>query len=292
MSDLQKAFQDFLNRIPPDELRDEHDFELISRQFMAMQNSRPIDDFEGLSATQMTQSLSGIEGFDGFMLQRQQTFDDVDLCQVPLVAMFHVLAEEFGEKGIKLTPKGRLPRKVVLALYEANSALVTDERYDLFPRLEEDSAAVCAARVVFEELKLLRIVKGRITLTALGKTMARAASVQQLFWMLFEFTVRDFNWGYTDGYDDADPHIQNSFVFSLWLLQKDQGWQPFSQFLARYHRAFPMLSDHSMQALQLRMTRVWQWIGVLQLKFDENRQNYRGENDVLMLTRLGRALYG
>lgn len=291
MSDLQKALQDFLNRIPPDELRDEHDLELVSRQFMAMQNSQPIDDFEGLSASLMSESLSGIEGFDGFMLQRHQTFDDADLCRVPLVAMFHVLAESLGEKGIKLTPQGRLPRKVVRALYDANRALVTDERFGRPPQLEEDSAAASAARVIYEELKLVRVVKGRMVLTVRGKTLAQTAHVQKLFWMIFEFTARNFNWGYTDRYD-ADPHIQNSFVFCLWLLKKNQGWQPFNQFLTRYYRAFPMLSDDSMLALKLRMTRVWQWVGVLQVKFDENPGNYWGENDELMLTRLGRALYG
>jgi len=291
MGDLKKALRDFLNRIPPDLLRDEQDFELVSRQFMAMQNSQPIDDFEGLSASQMAQSLSGIEGFDGFTLQRQQTLDPADLCQVPLVAMFHVLAKDLGEKGIKLTPKGRLPRKVVLALYGAKRALVTDERFDLLPRLEDESAAVYAARAIFQELRLLRVIKGRMVLTALGKTLVPVASAQRLFWMIFEFTARDFSWGYTDLYE-ADPHIQRSFVFSLWLLKKNQSWQPFSQFLARYHRAFPMLSDRCLLALQLRMTRVWQWMGVLELRLDEGSLDYRGGNDVLMLTRLGRALYG
>jgi hypothetical protein len=272
-------------------LRDEQDFELVSRQFMAMQNSQPIEDFEGLSASQMAQSLSGIDGFDGFMLQRQQTLDPVDLCQVPLVAMFHALAEELGEKGMKLTPKGRLPRKVVLALYGAKRALVADERFDFHPRLEDESAAVYAARAIFQELRLLRVIKGRVALTALGKRLAPVASAQRLFWMIFEFTARNFNWGYTDLYE-ADPHIQHSFVFSLWLLKKNQSWQPFSQFLARYHRAFPMLSESCLLALRLRMTRVWQWMGVLEVKFDEDSRDYRGQNDVLMLTRLGRALYG
>src|SRR5690606_28227007 len=115
---------------------------------------RPIEDFEGLSTSQMAQSLSGIDGFDGFMLQRQQSFDEVNLCQVPLVAMFHVLAEALSDNGIKLTPQGRLPRKVVLVLYEANRALVTDERFHLPPLLEEESAAVYAARDIFQEVKL------------------------------------------------------------------------------------------------------------------------------------------
>src|SRR5690606_24804023 len=86
MSDLKKALQDFLNRIPSDALRDEHDFELASRQCRTVRNSRPIEEFEGLSPSQMAQSLSGVEGFDGFMLKRQQTLKDVDLCRVPLVA--------------------------------------------------------------------------------------------------------------------------------------------------------------------------------------------------------------
>lgn len=290
MNDQKKAFQDFLNRIPAGALQDEHDFELASRQFMAMQNSRAIEDFEGLNASQMAQSLAGIEGFDGFMLQRQLVLDEGELCKVPLVAMFHALAESLGEKGVKLTPNGRLPRKVVLALYEVNKALVTDECFGLLPRLEEDSAAVCAARVVFQEIKLLRVVKGHMVLTVLGKTLASVSSTRQLFWKIFDFTARDFNWGYTDGYE-ADPHIQRSFVFNLWLLKKNQGWQTFGQFLARYQRAFPMLSEDSLLALQLRMTRIWQWVGVLQVKFEEKPRGYRGENDTLMLSRLGDALY-
>lgn len=284
-------FQDFLNRIPVDTLRDQHDLDLVVRQYMAMQNNQPIDDFEGLSASHMEQALSGIEGFDGFTLKRQQTFNEDVLCKIPLVALFHTLAELLGEKGVKLTPAGRLPRKVVLALYEAKNALVTDERFDWPPQLEEDSPAVYAARAIFQEIKLLRVVKGRMVLTVLGKKLAPVANVQKLFWLIFEFTAYGFNWGYTDGYD-ADPYIQRSFVFSLWLLSQKPGWQPISQFLARYYRAFPMLSEDSLRALQLRMTRVWQWMGVLKVKFDEDRQNYHGENDAIMLTQLGHALYG
>lgn len=291
MSNVKKNLQDFLNRFPPGALKDEHDLELVSRQFMAMQNSQPIEDFEGLSASQMAQALSGIDGFDGFMLQRLHEFEQADLCQVPLVAMFHVLASHLGDGGVKLTPKGRLPRKVVQALYETNKSLVTDEHFDLPPRLEEDTAAVHAARVIFEELKLLRVVKGRQVLTTRGKALAAKTNDRELFWMIFDFTARDFNWGYTDGFD-ADPHIQHSFVFSLWLLTRNEGWQQFHQFLARYHRAFPMLDEDSLRALQLRMTRVWQWMGLLQVEFDANPKDFRGEGDTLTLTGLGRAMYG
>ncbi|MGB3705895.1 MAG: hypothetical protein WA983_11325 [Castellaniella sp.] len=292
MNKIHQALQDFLSRVPAGSLRDLDDVQMLTEQFMAMQNHQGLDDFEGLSPAQMRQALDGVEGFDGFRLHREQRLGDAMLEGVPLIAMYRDLAQRLQVKPIKLTPKGRWPRAVFMPLHDIKNSLIADDPYsEWVPRLEDDCPAVTSARVIFEELRWVRIVRGQLTLTRLGKTLAQPDQADNLFWTLFEFVIGRFNWGYNDRYD-ANPHIQHTFVFCVWLLAKNAGWQTMGQFLQRYHRAFPSLVQQDLAALAIRMTRVWQWMGVLRVKFNRTPADYAGSQDQLQLTALGRALYG
>ena len=60
---------------------------------------------------------------------------------------------------------------------------------------------------------------------------------------LFRAFVQRYNWAYADGYADL-PFIQQSFLFTLYLLQRFGGEsRPHTFYEDAYLQAFPMLMD-------------------------------------------------
>lgn len=98
-------------------------------------------------------------------------------------------------------------------------------------------------RITAEMAALIRIYRGRFILTGKAKELLKKESLAGLYLTLFMAYVEEYNWCYLDRYPEID-FIQQSWVFSLWLLHCHGDEEPEQQFYEdKYNRAFPALVE-------------------------------------------------
>jgi hypothetical protein len=202
---------------------------------------RPLDDFCGLSPEQMHRLL--YLPFDSPQLVTLPTRPSVPPA-APLLTLFGLLAKGIGEKGLRATARGNLPREFV-----QRAALVFEREggYGRYAsgsiRTEPDFFELHVTRLVAELAGLIRRSKGRFLLRPDGRAAVTDAGAAALWPRLFLTYVRDFNWAYWDAYP-ALPFLQQSFLFTLYLLVVyGAQWRPVTFYEDAFLRAFPRLLE-------------------------------------------------
>lgn len=211
---------------------------------MGSRNERALDDFHGLTPTQMRGMLyAPFEDNDDYRL-----FVDLpaDLSHVPFVRVFLWLAEELGEGGVKATATGNLPRKLcnaVMARWADSDAARELWPDDLSVRTEPDFMELHAVRVVAEQAGLLRKYKGKFVLTKKAGELLRAPGHGGLYRALFEAYVGEFNWCYRTRAADAEMP-QRGWLFWLYLLSRHGDTERDSSVYSNWFAdAFPTVLD-------------------------------------------------
>lgn len=213
-----------------------------AERVMHQRNTEPLDDFHGLTPDQMQQVLYA--PFDSPALVR---FSEVvsGAVEAPFARLFLLLAEAIGEKGVKPTAKGNLPRALtreVALQFLGEEGYAAATRYGGINK-EEDFNDLHVVRLVAELAGLLRKHKGRFILSRDCRSMLSGPGIEAIYPRLFRTYVERFNWAYDDGYEEL-PFIQHSFLFSLYLLWRygDEP-RPISFYEEAYLRAFPVLLE-------------------------------------------------
>lgn len=226
----------------------EHEFNSLeeanafANRFMGHRNQKPFDDFHGLSPEQMHYVLNR-----PFSSPQLVTFPEKleSMPDAPILSLLTLLVEGIGDKGLKPTAKGNLPRKFC---QEAALAYWDDETYRHYTRYgnvnkEEDFFELHVTRVVAELAGLIRKYKGRFILSRECRNLLSGDGLQAIYPRLLKVYAEQFNWGYRDGYDEA-PFIQHAFLFSLYLLNLyGDDWRPASFYEDNFLQAFPAVLD-------------------------------------------------
>lgn len=210
--------------------------------FMHERNRRPIAAFLGLSPEQMNGMLYTPLEIPALVTVQQRI--PLEQCtHAPLVALFLMLAEAIGEKGIKPTAKGNLPRELsreLAAMYAERFAAPDRIRRGAIAS-ETDCYPVHVTRVLGQVAGLIRRYKGRFILSRKCRDLLGKNDGQGVYVALFSSYVREFNWAYWDYYP-ALPFIQHSFLFSLYVLHLHGAQrQPLAFYEDAFLRAFPMI---------------------------------------------------
>ena len=207
-------------------------------RFMRQRNQASLDDFQGLSPEQMHRFLTF--PFDSPELLTYAPLVAPD-SSAPILTLFGLLAEAVGEKGLKATATGNLPRNVCR---EAALSYWGDETYRENTRYaginkEDDFSHLHVARLVAELAGLIKKYRGRFILSRECRRSLAEHGLGGIYPRLLLAYVRDFNWAYRDGYADLG-FIQRSFLFTLYLLNMHGGeWLPEVFYEDAYLRAFP-----------------------------------------------------
>ncbi len=183
----------------------------------------------------------------------------------PIVALLGMLLEAIGEKGLKPTAKGNLPRKFcrdAALAYWGEEVYRENTRFGGINR-EEDFGDVHITRVTAELAGLIRKYKGRFILSRNCRALLTANGLAALYPYLFKAYVEQFNWSYRDGYPDL-RFIQTAFVFTLYLLVRYGGtWRPHAFYEDCFLRAFPRLLDelpqHTIFTPEEEVRRCYTW---------------------------------
>lgn len=208
--------------------------------FMRKKNAAPLAEFHGLSPEQMTRFLHF--PFDSPSLV-QFGEDGASASAAPVLALFSLLAEAIGDKGLTPTATGNLPQ---LFCREAALAFWGEEKYAKNTRFgsirsEMDFFDMHCLRLVAGLAGLVRKYKGKFILTAQCKKKIGAHGVGAVYPDLFRAYAQKFNWGYRDRYQEI-PFFQQAFLFTLFLLQKyGDISRPQSFYEDIFLRAFPDL---------------------------------------------------
>ncbi len=207
----------------------------IIERLQTAHNRRKIESFDGLSPEQMAGFLYmpfECPQFVTFALQLPA------YAQAPILELYGRIANAIGEKGLKTTVKGNLPR-----------ALVREAAFACFPEdpdierhvfSEEDFPFLHGVRLMTGLAGLIRKQHGKFLLTAKARKLHASGGVASSFAELFRTFAKQFHWGYWDGLPEL-PIVQDAFMFSLLLFARYGAEpRPESFYSDAFLRAFPL----------------------------------------------------
>jgi len=220
------------------------EFEAFADDHFRKRNEAPVDQFEGLSPVQMASLLQ--EPFDApDWVTFPETLDTVP--EAPVAFLFEQLATAIGEKGLKTTAKGNLPRNVCRDTALAYWGEVVYREQTRFAGInkEEDFSPLHIVRLLAGLAGLTRKYRGRILLTRRAKSLLSGPGLAGIYPALLRAFATRYNWGYTDGFPDFYI-IQESFAFSLFALSRYGDVDRPNQFYEDiFLRAFPMAVEEA-----------------------------------------------
>lgn len=180
-------------------------------------NSRPIDDFEGLSATQMRTMIYSPFSNNSIV----QFADDITadtLSKIPIMSLLILFFEIIKSNNSLLTKSGNLSPKIVKELYSAG--FISEYMIDsgITKLYKEDSSMI--VHLIHILSKLCGYVvkrKDKLIITKKGKILLDNPKnlIQDLF---FNHAFR-FNHGYFDAYPETEAG-STDLLFTLYLLGK------------------------------------------------------------------------
>jgi hypothetical protein len=214
------------------------DLQAQVQSFYQQRNQAPLNDFQGLSPEQMYRML-----YFPFDTPRLVSFPQVlpTKTSAPAINLFSLLAEAIGQKGVKSTATGNLPRNLCR---EAAQAFWGQEKYRDRTKYggintETDFFELHTMRLTATIAGLIRKYRSRFVLTKKCSVMLADHGMDGIYPLLLAAYVRKFNWAYRDGYPELG-FIQQSFLFSLYLLfQHGADWHPNTFYEDCFLRAFP-----------------------------------------------------
>jgi len=208
-------------------------------------NLQGLDVFSGLSPMQMSALL-----YKPFDSPDVLTFPKaVEGADAPILSLFLLLAERIGEKGVKLTATGNLPRNLcreVAQIHMGEDGYLERTKFGGI-NTETDVYDLHIMRLVAGLAKLTRKYRGKILLTKKATKLLEAGQHGELYMHLFKAYTTEFNWGYWDAYPELQI-MQMAFAYHIHSWQCMGGGA-----VESYHSvshllgAFPMMIDEVME---------------------------------------------
>ncbi|WP_341939609.1 plasmid pRiA4b ORF-3 family protein [Marinimicrobium sp. C2-29] len=246
------------------------------REIMEQQQRQPLfDDFHGLSP-ERTHSLL-YETLDAPWITWSYRSPYIE--GTPIIRLLKPLVAELAERDIKLTPKGNLPLAMVKQMM-TGVELAHDPLSHLrgSVRSEEDINPVHIARILAQLAGLFDLKKTKMSLNKKWQRELEKSGWDPLYGALFQCMLRDFNWSYVAGQEEATG-IQTTGPFLLWLLHLygDQ-WRPSSFYEEAQLQAFPVLLEEVeatpyrkmgeavKELILLRPLPLFEWFGLIEMR--------------------------
>jgi hypothetical protein len=254
-------------------------------------NHIPIPDFDGFSPVEMHKII--YSPFDDDCPIKINILNSGTLInQSPILKIIIGFISNIGEAGLKLTPKGNLPIKVMKDIYNLN--VLPDEYIEndiTHIRTETDWPVLHIVRIVLTMAGLIRVQKNKLLLTKKCENLRKGNNYSELFYTFMKTFTLEFSWAYNDRYANQDIG-QIAFLYSLYLINKyGDEFRDLDYFTNRYFAAFPsMLSNpeteldkYSMRASSYNIRfieRFALWFGFVEevvegIKYSERRINIR-----------------
>jgi hypothetical protein len=138
---------------------------------------------------------------------------------IPVLKQCLYILEKFieSEKGIKATQAGNFPRVMVRDFY--NRFLKAEEIIDMTPHKEDDVPGIQKLRFFLTENKLIKKEQNKFILTEKGRRFINDKPYNQ-YKIMFIYYIEKFYWLYGTRYSEVFEFIQDSVIFSLYILKQ------------------------------------------------------------------------
>lgn len=207
-------------------------------------NTKPIEDFEGLSPADMRYFL-----YDPFSKDSPLRFinniPDQILDQIPILIQIEYLLQRIIDLGeIKLTSTGSLPTTMVKELYKQGFIKDYAIEHGITKLYAETNCdPIHLTRIIVELSGFVKKKNGKLSLTKTWKDKMVTKKRQEILIQIFSTFSQKFNWSYFDGYSSQQTG-QLGFAFSLYLISKYGKEELLDRFYSeKYLKAFPKLLD-------------------------------------------------
>lgn len=210
--------------------------------YMQQQQLQGIDDFQGLSAEQMHHFL-----YFPFDSPQFVTFAEAppEALNAPIMRLLAMLTEAIGEKGLKCTEKGNLPRNFVRTTAKA---VFGEEEYRFVTqsremRGETDFFNLHVTRLIAQSAGIIRKYNGKFVLCRKYHTMVAKNGLAALFLPMLRANITKLYWAMYE-WEESLYIIQDSFLFTLYLLHKFGGeWHASTFYEDAFLCAFPQMKN-------------------------------------------------
>lgn len=206
---------------------------------MIAHNSKPIDDFDGLSPEEMATLQHRFPNSKTPLGIRKLSEKELEQCPI-LMQVRYLIDKMKGGKHIELTKTGALRPALAKEIYALG--YIKDEWIEegisKFVK-EGDVYNLSLTRILLQISSLAKKRNDKLSLTKKGEKLAEDgnAILNELIYTL----IYKFNWAYGDGYDSEDIGKVNP-GYSFYLLKKYGDKEQNAEFYAAlYFKALPML---------------------------------------------------
>lgn len=208
------------------------DLNTVLQHKMQAQNERPLDDFYGLSSTQMANWL--YDSWD--KLQNVTISTPSDLSSSPVMRYLELILDAAMQHGgaFKATAKGNLPSKLV----KAASALLPEfavSQFEVSVSISEYAGAnedkfnaLHYTRVLAEIAGILYRRNGQWHVKKTAQKQYQELGLHAFFKPMLEAMVTQYNWGYLDGLSE-DADLRLFWLFMTWRLQHHRSMKQLSE---------------------------------------------------------------
>jgi hypothetical protein len=171
----------------------------------------------------------------------QEIYDQIPFLR--LVESFLSIVKR--ENGLKLTPTGRIPVKVLLELYSQKYILDELIEKGINKLSSEDYwPIIVAVKSVCKKAGVTRMEKNKIVLVKKNMAYLERENRESLFRAIYLNYTEEFNWAYFDGYPEL-PVGQYGVNFSIYLLLKYGDILRNDNFYSeKYFKAYPNFGDY------------------------------------------------
>ncbi len=218
----------------------------LTSAFMEEQNTSPIDDFLGLSSSQMRGVLNTPFGSAEDIVSLS-VFPELELIsQTPVMEQTLYILNELGknEKGIKATKTGNLPRSLVQSFYTDFAGEIRE--YPGKPMSQYDVMELDLLIFALKGMGLIKLRTNWISLTKKGQSMLDKNKYYDLYIKLFSFYTESLDWLSTTYYDEGFAIIQKALSFNLYILKKKAvEYTSETEIAELFQKAFPQAGDVS-----------------------------------------------
>jgi len=160
--------------------------------------------------------------------------------EAPILQRVALLLERIGSKGLKLTPKGKLPTAVVKDLISISPDLDTQKAMELTKRTFEDDFYVAAqTRIVCELGKLIKVSNRKLQYGSMVKRYLHAPTHEQYLYLLDQY--EQVNLGYFDGYQEEILTHDFKFLLLQILRDREVQFRSVGAYMAFLYSENPML---------------------------------------------------
>ncbi len=261
------------------------DIEEIAQKLIDRKNKTPLDDFDGFSPEEMY-TIVYFPFSKECPIQLNPALDNQILTHIPIFRVVLELVNAIDKNGgLKLTPKGNLPTKIVKEIY--SKKYILDDLIEMGitkVQREENWIVLHTIKIVLNLSGITRKYKGKLVVTRQTKGNLENEEFSEIFYKFLQGYTTQFNWAYNDRFANEETG-QIGCLYLLYLINKyGSTYRKLTFYTDLYLKAFPMFEVDGEEIEGIRygkgewvieirfFERFATWFGFIEIHYDKDNK--------------------